>query len=146
MDRGFVLADGDWKEDIVYGVVMGFLFIAINLLIPEFRIGVPQATLGLAVVLAPLAEELAFRSAIQGIVNNNVPHFWAANIIQATAFSLFHWQAYGMGLQAAFVGAGIFGLVAGYVARERDSILPCIVMHSMFNGWIMTAYMVIIGI
>lgn len=145
MDKGYILADDDWKKDIGYGIFIGVLFVFINLLIPEFRIGVPQAALGLVVLLAPIAEEFAFRGFILGFFNNIFKNFYIANILQAILFSLFHWSAYGMGLQAAFIGAGIFGIIAGYVALKRNSIVPCIVMHGIFNLWIITARMVFIG-
>lgn len=139
------MVDGDWKRDILYGAGLGGGFVLLNLLAPEFRIGVPQAALGLAVVLAPLVEEFVFRCFLLGWAGQHVHNFGVANVIQAVAFSLFHWQAYGLALQAAFVGAFVFGLVAGFVAKDRRSIVPVIVMHAIFNFWIVQRGLVMIG-
>ncbi|MBR5537036.1 MAG: CPBP family intramembrane metalloprotease [Clostridia bacterium] len=82
----------------------------------------------LAVVLmAPLVEELLFRGVIYDALCLVVPAGFAV-VFQAMLFGSTHntllWMLY----------SGLIGCVLGYVRKRSDSLWPCIVMHSAFNG------------
>lgn len=79
------------------------------------------------VILAPVAEEVAFRGLIfRTLIKNNCPAV-AAIIIQAAMFSLFHFNI----MQSLYVIP--LGLLLGYVAYKSKSVIPCIFMHMLNN-------------
>jgi|688.fasta_scaffold30637_6 membrane protease YdiL (CAAX protease family) len=84
-----------------------------------------------AVVAAPLVEELFFRRILQGWLEKRLPAAdgAAAIVISAAAFALAH---QGQGL--AFVPLFPLGLVLGFIARQTGSIVPCILLHALFNA------------
>lgn len=84
-----------------------------------------------AVVAAPLVEELFFRRILQGWLEKRLPEADGALAIalSAAAFALAH---QGQGL--AFVPLFPFGLVLGFIARRTGSIVPCILLHALFNA------------
>ena len=84
-----------------------------------------------AVVAAPLVEELFFRRILQGWLEKRLPEGDGALAIaiSAAAFALAH---QGQGL--AFVPLFPLGLVLGFIARRTGSIVPCILLHALFNA------------
>jgi membrane protease YdiL (CAAX protease family) len=84
-----------------------------------------------AVVAAPLVEELFFRRILQGWLEARLPEAdgAVAITISAAAFALAH---YGQGL--AYVPLFPLGLVLGFIARRTGSIVPCILLHALFNA------------
>ena len=84
-----------------------------------------------AVVAAPLVEELFFRRILQGWLEKRLPEADGALAIgiSAAAFALAH---QGQGL--AFVPLFPLGLVLGFMARQTGSIVPCILLHALFNA------------
>lgn len=84
-----------------------------------------------AVVAAPLVEELFFRRILQGWLEKRMPEADGALAIaiSAGAFALAH---QGQGL--AFVPLFPLGIVLGFVARRTGSIVPCILLHALFNA------------
>jgi len=84
-----------------------------------------------AVVAAPLVEELFFRRILQGWLEKLLPTAdgWPAIAVSAGAFALAH---QGQGL--AFVPLFPLGIVLGFVARRTGSIVPCILLHALFNA------------
>lgn len=84
-----------------------------------------------AVVAAPLVEELFFRRILQGWLEARLPEAdgTLAIVISAAAFALAH---QGQGL--AFVPLFPLGLVLGFIARRTGSIVPCILLHALFNA------------
>ena len=81
-----------------------------------------------SVILAPIGEELVFRGVTLRIFRRALP-FWAANIMQATLFGIFH----GNWLQGFYAGA--LGLLLGYICERCDSIYYSIFLHFLFNLW-----------
>lgn len=81
----------------------------------------------LAVVMAPLFEEVVFRGIIQkGLINKGVKPVWAI-WIAALAFGIVHgnpWQ---------FVGAVLLGYVLGLVYHRTKSLLLPILLHAFNN-------------
>ena len=80
-----------------------------------------------AVVAAPIAEEFFFRRVLQGWLETRFGD--RAVVVSAVAFGLAH-VGHGLGW-IPLIG---FGLATGYLARQRGSILPCIVVHALFNA------------
>ncbi len=84
-----------------------------------------------AVVAAPLAEEFFFRRVLQGWLEKRLPDHDARAAV-AVAAALFAFAHVGQGL--AFVPLLPLGLVLGFIARRTGSILPCILLHALFNA------------
>jgi len=84
-----------------------------------------------AVVAAPLVEELFFRRILQGWLEARLPDAdgAVAIAISAAAFALAH-QGHGI----AYVPLFPLGLVLGFIARRTGSIVPCILLHALFNA------------
>jgi membrane protease YdiL (CAAX protease family) len=84
-----------------------------------------------AVVAAPLVEELFFRRILQGWLEKRLPdaNGSLAIVLSAAAFALAH---QGQGL--AYVPLFPLGLVLGFIARQTGSIVPCILLHALFNA------------
>lgn len=75
-------------------------------------------------ILAPLAEELAFR----GVIQNTLRPYGAAGVVlQAAAFALMH----GTLLQKFY--ALIMGVLLGWLARRTESVWPGVVLHAANN-------------
>lgn len=88
-------------------------------------------TLGLflySVIFAPLSEELIFRGVTMRQARRILP-FWAANIMQAVLFGIFHMN-WIQGIYAACLG-----LILGYVCERGGSIYHSILLHMLFNFW-----------
>ena len=83
-----------------------------------------------AVVVAPLTEEFFFRRVLQGWLEK---HFGdekgVAVALSAIAFASAH---AGQGL--AFLPLFPLALVLGLVAERTGSIVPCVLLHAMFNA------------
>ena len=145
--------DANWWDDAKFGLFLGLGFVALNLISPTFAIGYPMVSVLIAqflviLLVAPIVEEILFRSTLLSYakMGPSTPQIVFAVLITAFLFSVFHWQAYGVGLQTAFVGAGLFGIIAGWVAIDRQSVLPVIIMHIIFNAWLFAKASLAIGI
>lgn len=84
-----------------------------------------------AVIVAPLAEEFFFRRVLQGWLEAGpaAGDATAAVVASAAAFAVAHW---GQGL--AVVPLFLLGLVLGAIAHRTGSIVPCVVLHALFNA------------
>lgn len=81
-----------------------------------------------SVLLAPFSEELIFRGVTMRQAKKVFP-FWAANLMQAVLFGVFHMNMI-QGIYAFFLG-----LLLGYVCEKSGSIYNSILMHLLFNFW-----------
>lgn len=88
-----------------------------------------------AVFLAPIGEELIFRGVLFHYckkavedMSNRTAAFWIANIVQAFFFGCLHMNL----VQGTY--AFLLGLVIGYVGNRFKSVLPCVLVHFLFNG------------
>ena len=81
----------------------------------------------LAVIMAPIFEEIIFRGIIQkGLINKGMKP-WTAILISAVIFGLVHgnpWQ---------FVGAVLLGSVLGLVYYKTKSLLLSVLLHAFNN-------------
>lgn len=84
-----------------------------------------------AVVAAPLWEEFFFRRVFQGWLETKLPagDGRAAIVLASAVFAAAH---VGQGL--AFVPLFPLALVLGAIARRTGSIVPCILLHALFNA------------
>lgn len=84
-----------------------------------------------AVVVAPVAEEFFFRRVLQGWLEARLPGADGAAAIglSAAAFAAAH-----LGHGLAPVPLFIFGLALGVIARATGSLVPCVLVHSLFNA------------
>ncbi|GDX95740.1 hypothetical protein LBMAG47_14040 [Planctomycetia bacterium] len=83
------------------------------------------------VVAAPLAEEFFFRRVLQGWLEKIFPDGDGrmAVALSAALFALLH-----LGQGLAYVPLFPLGLVLGTIARRTGSIVPCILLHALFNA------------
>ena len=117
--------------------------------------GVQQASMtGLATwqvvlffwVAAPVQEEVIFRGLLQGTLQGGFPglipvarwKFSVAALVSAVAFALVHLALPTVGASSgatAFVVASalILGLAAGQLRWSTGSLVPCFVIHALFN-------------
>jgi membrane protease YdiL (CAAX protease family) len=79
-----------------------------------------------AVVVAPVIEELMFRSVMLDTVARYM-RFWPANLVQAAAFAAAHLEP------SRFPYLFAVGLVAGWLRRRSGGLLPSITLHAMNN-------------
>jgi len=144
---GFV--GGGWREDL--GIAVGgvglvlfpllALSAALNALVPyehpivDFLDGRRDAAAVVvvivsAVVVAPLAEEFFFRRVLQGWLEKRLPGDEVGPVlVPAMAFAAAH---AGQGL--AWVALLPLAVVLGVIARRTGSIVPCILLHALFNA------------
>ena len=119
---------------LVYGVAAGFV---IQYFYPEAKnwFHLPPGALGLfvtfvlAVILAPLAEELFFRGWLFTAIRP-----WAGFaptlIVTSACFALAHWE------RTHLYAAAVFpvGLLLGYVRERSGSVRATILMHALYNA------------
>ncbi|MFM7185933.1 MAG: lysostaphin resistance A-like protein [Planctomycetota bacterium] len=83
-----------------------------------------------AVVVAPVAEELFFRRVLQGWLEKQFEgDRGVAVAVAAIAFAAAH---AGQGL--AFIPLFLLGCLLGTIAERTGSIVPCILLHGLFNA------------
>jgi membrane protease YdiL (CAAX protease family) len=83
-----------------------------------------------AIVVAPLAEEFFFRRVLQGWLEKRLPDDPVGPVlVPAIAFAAAH---AGQGL--AWVALVPLAIVLGVIARRTGSIVPCILLHALFNA------------
>lgn len=81
-----------------------------------------------SVLFAPFCEELVFRGVTMKQLLKCLP-FWAANLIQAVLFGIFHMNM----IQGIY--AACLGVILGYVCEKGGSIYYSILLHILFNFW-----------
>jgi uncharacterized protein len=88
-------------------------------------------TLLAGAVLTPLGEELLFR----GVVTNWLLRFggWVAVPVSAALFALSH------GVNNVLPVAFVVGVIAGLLFRATGSIWPGVVVHAIYNGYVITS-------
>lgn len=164
------LIGGAVAPDVLFGIVLGGMFIWLNSLNSAISLGSPQAWLSLGkaeafiviVVVAPIVEEFLFRGLLYPFIYNNTGH---KNIIaiplQAAAFAGYHYTVYGgqLGLASGatiglFLGAFVFATAAGLAVMQDAGRMPntqlerTIVAHMIFNFYLLNqtqAYLAIGG-
>lgn len=148
----------DWIADVIIGLLIGVAFIVANQVSPAITIGFPGEVLSAGtdetnrniVVggIAPIFEEVAFRGLLLGVLLSLGLGFFTSAIIQGLAFMVFHLQAYGLGsdTSGALFGAMIFAMGMAYLIKWRNNLLSVIVVHSVFNLYLVTKALVFVAI
>jgi len=85
----------------------------------------------LAVVAAPLVEEMLFRGILQSLLRSYIDWPWLAVGVCSVLFAAVHVDIAHM--PALFV----LSLGIGYAYEKSGSLWQAIFVHAMFNGWIM---------
>ncbi len=78
------------------------------------------------VLVGPVVEELFFRGLVLWLSGLVIP-FFAANIVQALLFGVYHMNL----VQGIY--AFLLGLLMGYIKKCTGSLIPCILFHIAFN-------------
>lgn len=136
--------------DILFGVGAGLLWVFTILYTPISAMQLPplpgallaQSGVGLliVVVLAPIAEEFAFRGTLLPTLQEISGNVYLAIGIQAIVFAGFHYLIYGS-RETAFISAIMFGLYVGVLATIRKSTLSSIITHAIINlGIVLPAF------
>ena len=146
-DPKLIGIDDNWKQDTIIGVLIGFGFL-MTMTSTGMSIGTPIKTLsaltvaitfwGGWVVVGVLAagfEEIMFRGVVMGYLREKMNDV-VAILLTAGIFSVFHFAAYGAALQAAFIGAFTFSIIASLLTIKTDSILPATIMHGIVNSYL----------
>lgn len=89
------------------------------------------------IILAGFTEEILFRGFLLQKLSNLIS-FWKANIISAFLFLLIHFPAWIYHENFSFInidmiGIYILGLILGYVFKKSNSLVACILIHSINN-------------
>jgi len=160
--RTLYAIDANWTTDLPVAAGIGALYIGLISMVPSIAMTVPSPDmlsgwsdhsfyamsieyLTVVCILAPIGEEAVFRGimlpAYVQILGGNPDRITGTTIgvavVFSIAFSLYHWVAYGAAfMEGAFVGAFIFGMLMCGVAWYQKSIIGCILIHAMTNGWI----------
>jgi membrane protease YdiL (CAAX protease family) len=87
----------------------------------------------LAVVLAPLAEEMLFRGLFQTTFRNLTRRPWIAIIFTSVLFALSH------AIPEHWPALFVLAVGLGYAYEKSGSLLQPIFMHAIFNGAMVTA-------
>ena len=89
------------------------------------------SAVAMAVVVAPLFEEFAFRVLLQGWLESvaGPGRYWPTGV-SSLLFALTH-----QGQGAAPVALFILALVLGYLYRQTHRLAPCVAMHAVFNAF-----------
>lgn len=83
-----------------------------------------------AVVVAPLAEEFFFRRLLQGWLEKRL----GGGGMQPVLLSSLAFAAAHVGQGLAFVPLFPLAVVLGVIARQTGSIVPCVLLHGLFNA------------
>lgn len=154
---------------LVIGVGTGIGFLILTIISPIFSLLTPTIPFTVSedvrffiiVIIAPLAEE-SWRSATIGLIREIYrTKINIAIVISAILFAALHLGVYGIGFGAlqtwlglygqftAIVGflfvALLFGLLAGYMNKTFNTILPATIAHIIINFWLVTKGLVIIS-
>ncbi|MDG1895726.1 MAG: type II CAAX endopeptidase family protein [Fuerstiella sp.] len=149
-----IIGKNAWWREAVLGVVGAIVLWAIaiglwlaglipisdrlSVLILETSLPVRLAFFAMAVVLAPIAEELLYRGALQGGIHARF-NIYCACLVQAALFAAMHQKSLAVML-TIFVG----GLTYGMIVYWRNSLFASMVTHATFNavgaGWLVLLF------
>jgi membrane protease YdiL (CAAX protease family) len=81
----------------------------------------------LVAVVAPIAEELLFRGVVYRWIAERFG-MWTGLLVSSLIFSCVH------GILALILPLFVVGCLLAWLYEKSGSVLPCIVMHGVFNG------------
>lgn len=125
------------------GALLGFSLSLLGTALRTPRVKSPFENLGstplsfvllaiMAVILAPIFEELFFRGFLQPLLSRTFGAI-AGILITAALFGGLHAPEYSWAWQYAFC-VSLAGVVFGYLRYRTNSLIPCTVMHGCFNA------------
>ncbi len=135
--RGFV-----WSIPLALGAVYALTFVHDLVVQPEQQPIIrefPRTGAGLAlfilvaVVMAPVFEEIVFRGFLFRGFANSWGWWWGA-LVSSTIFGLAHLHL------DVFVPLAGLGFALAWIYRRTGSLWPCIVLHALFNTVAVTAW------
>jgi membrane protease YdiL (CAAX protease family) len=91
-----------------------------------------------AVIVAPLCEEILFRGYLLGRLRSMMPT-WIAVVASALLFALAHSFAAKSGAIVLVVGTFVMGMILGWARVVSRSLWPAVVAHMVNNGVAITA-------
>lgn len=159
-----IIGIDDLRGDILIGVGIGAFLIFMNIL-GFFSLALPPVLNLFAtnvgkflviVIIAPIVEEIVFRSLLFTFVQNHVKSLTASALIQGGVFALFHMVAYSgiliesfnlsavLVVGGAFLSAFLFGTAMAFSVRKTNNLLTSIIPHAMINFWLVRGLLVII--
>jgi hypothetical protein len=165
--NGFIGVSDDWKTDTLVGIGIGVFYLLIGLYNELFLIGTPQAGLFqfikdwilrdqffIVVLIAPIIEGIFFFCFLftmvyyflRGVVKAPTMNILVSSLIVSCTFAFFHYAAYGIALQTAYIGAFTFAFLSCLITVWRDSQIPNILLHMVINGAIFFGLFVIVGV
>lgn len=83
----------------------------------------------IAVIVAPLAEELFFRGMVLGWIWAATRRAWLAVVVSGAAFGLMHFTQ-----PQDVLPLATFGVLLGYLRVRYRSLGACVLAHAFFNG------------
>jgi membrane protease YdiL (CAAX protease family) len=87
----------------------------------------------LAVLSAPIIEELLFRGLLLRGLMTRMP-FWPAALVSSTVFGLAHAPGATGGSVVVVVTAAVLGVVLCMLARATGSLIPGMILHTLRNA------------
>lgn len=136
---------GNIKKNIIY-IIGGFVVIGIALFvlgillsylgindqknISDFVNALPLYLLAMAILFAPISEELMFRALLITKIREKTGSALLAVVLAAAIFASLH-ITYGSVVE--IIGAFTIGAILGAVYVRSGSIIPSIVIHMIFN-------------
>jgi ABC-2 type transport system permease protein/sodium transport system permease protein len=84
-------------------------------------------------IAAPIAEEFFFRGYVLSALRGRIPA-WAAILITAGVFGLFHASAGGIIAVERVASSTLLGIVLGCVCWRTGSVFPGMLLHALHNG------------
>lgn len=81
-----------------------------------------------AALIAPVAEEMFFRGLVQTFLLETLGSRWAAIALASVLFGAVH-----VSQLHTIVALALLGGILGYVYEKSGALLPCILIHAVFN-------------
>lgn len=126
------------QAGVVYGLAVIFLMFMISIMIastglePDAPFGIPETVSGLILVLiagaimAPAGEELFFRAYVVTALKKRY-NIYFTYFFSASFFALLHLDIIGL------IPIFIIGVILAYVFDKYNNVLPCMIIHGMYN-------------
>jgi len=136
---------GNLKRNAIYTVVgFALIFVVLPVLaailyyyglddqqaITDIVVDLPLYIVLMAIVVAPLTEELLFRALLINKISEYTKSAALAIIVSSMVFSLFH-VSYGSVVEV--VGVFTVGLIFGFVYWKSQSVIPPMFIHLVYN-------------
>jgi membrane protease YdiL (CAAX protease family) len=116
----------------IFSITLTSVFIKLNLLPPQKEVILPLKNIIIAIILAPIEEELFYRGILINILLNKKNHskirVLFSIIVISLLFSLFH-----MRFDVQFIQIFIFSIFASIFYLKKRNLILIILFHSTYN-------------